>query len=98
MGDILFRVRTNRESWQLIFANFRIVQNNSRVQGQDLRVRRQQRVNINPFDPSLLGYQQAETDEQSFEISQIYRNSAANALEHRIDTCLLRHSERVSAV
>src|SRR5580692_196479 len=92
LGDVLLWVRTNREPWQLVFAKFRLVQNNSRVQSQDFSVRRQKRININLFDPSLFSYQQAEMDEQRFEFWQIYRRSATDALESRINTRLLHHS------
>src|SRR5271157_1268558 len=94
LGDILLWVRTNREPWQLVFAKLRTVQYNSRIQGQDLSVRRHKRVNINLLDPSLFSYQQAEMDEQSFEVWQIYRSSAMDTLESRIYTRLLHHSSR----
>src|SRR5271166_3875687 len=92
LGDILLWVGANRQPWQLVFAKLRTVQYNSRIQGQDLSVRRQKRVNIGLLDPSLFGYQQAETDEQSFEVWQIYRSSAMDTLESRINTRLLNHS------
>jgi hypothetical protein len=92
VGDVLLRVRPNRKPWQLLFTKLQTVQNDSCIQRQDLSARRQKRININLFDLSLFSYQQAEMDEQIFEVFQIYRSPTPDALECRINTRLFHHS------
>src|SRR5215469_6303492 len=77
-ADELLRVRTNRKLWQAFLTDRWIMQNNPRIERQDLFRRRQKWINVDLFNPSLLSNEETEIDQQIFEFRQIYRSSAAN--------------------
>src|SRR6516225_844417 len=86
---ILLRVRTNRKPRQILFTDFWIMKNNSRIQRKQLARRDQERVDINLLDPSLFGNKQTESDKQPFESLEINARTAAHTFERVVNSSLL---------
>src|SRR5690349_21815452 len=53
VGDVLRRVRPNREFRQLFLASFRIMQDDARIQGYQVLAGSEKRIDIDFFDPTL---------------------------------------------
>src|SRR5215208_4685145 len=54
VGDVLFRVRTNRGSWEVFFLRLGVVQNDTGVEGYQALWRGQERVDVELSYPGLL--------------------------------------------
>jgi hypothetical protein len=63
VGDVLFRVRTDRGSWEVFVLRFRVVQNDTGVEGYEALRRGQERVDVEFFDPGLLDDELARANE-----------------------------------
>src|SRR3712207_1734582 len=54
VGDVLFRVRTDRGSWEVCVLRLGVVQNHTGVEGYQALRRGLERVDVEFFDPGLL--------------------------------------------
>src|SRR6516165_5815142 len=95
---ILLRVRTNRKPRQVLFTDFRRMQDDSRVKRKQVGRRDQEWIDINLLDPSLFGNKQTKPDKQSFKSPEINWCTAAHTFERLVYSSLLYYSSRQGAV
>ena len=88
--DVFGRVRANGGPGQLRDRERGIVQDDARIQRDDARRRRQQRVDVDLVDPALVGDEIAEAHEQRREAVEIDGGPAANTAQRPRDPRLAR--------
>src|SRR5215204_791056 len=91
LGDILFRVRTDRGSWELFVLHLRVVQNDTGVEGYQALRRGQERVDVELFDPGLLDDELARANEQPLQGADVDRRPAPDATEGLEDSGPFHH-------
>src|SRR5829696_852262 len=92
VGDVLFRVRTDRGSWEIFFLRLGIVQNDAGVEGYQALLRGQERVDIELLDPGLLDDELARTNEQPLQGADVDRRPSPDATERLEDAGPFHHS------
>src|SRR5829696_8583576 len=91
VGDVLFRVRTDRGSWEVFVLRFRVVQNDTGVEGYQALWRGQERVDVELFDPGLLDDELARANEQPLQGADVDWRPAPDATEGLEDAGPFHH-------
>src|SRR5918997_515789 len=81
VGDVLFRVRTDRGSWKVFVLGLGVVQNDAGVECYEALRRGQERVDVELFDPGLLDDELARANEQPLQGADVDRRPAPDATQ-----------------
>ena len=97
-GDVLRRIRPDRERREVFVAKLRAVENDARVERHEVAAADVERVDVDLLDPALLDDEVAEAHEQLVEAREIDRGAATHAVERGEDARLLHHPARKRGV
>src|SRR5918994_1466172 len=91
VGDVLFWVRTDRGSWEVFVLRFRVVQNDTGVEGYQALWRGQERVDVELPDPGLLDDELARANEQPLQGADVDGRPAPDATQRLEDAGPFHH-------
>src|SRR5918995_1759092 len=91
VGDVLFRVRTDRGSWEVFFLRLRVVQNYAGVEGYQALRRGQERVDVELSYPGLLDDELARANEQPLQGADVDRRPSPDAAQRLEDASTFHH-------
>src|SRR5918994_1188080 len=91
VGDVLFRVRTDRGSWEIFVLRLGVVQNDTGVEGYQALRRGQERVDVELLDPGLLDDELAGANEQPLQCADVDGRPTPDASQRLEDAGPFHH-------
>ena len=92
LPHVLYGVRSNGGAGQLLGLHGRIMHHHARVERKQLLRCRQQRIDVDFFNPGLFHHQLAEAQQHPLESNQVHRLASPHAGQRRVDSGLLHQA------